>query len=181
MLQTAIPVTEALDPVARFFDKLPRFIQNALQKITVGSIARDGCRTPMQWDGSDGGGFTNNGAASWLPINSIAPGGDVQSQAEDPDSLLSFYKEILHLRSTYSHLSGGPLSLLTGQPLPRTVLGYTRGELAVYLNFGKRGRTVELPQSGWELLLSTHSSSSAPTAATLYLKPWEGVILKEKE
>jgi alpha-glucosidase len=83
---------------------------------------RDGQRTPMQWDGSDNGGFSKT--APWLPVPATAKTHNVADEAKDPDSVLAFYKKVLKLRHTSK-------ALLDGQYVPlnendQNVLSYLR-------------------------------------------------------
>src|SRR5215469_10651096 len=59
---------------------------------------RDGERTPMQWDSGPNAGFTTG--KSWLPVADSAQKHNVETQSNDPRSILSFYKEVIHLRKT---------------------------------------------------------------------------------
>lgn len=52
---------------------------------------RDNARTPMQWDASNMGGFTTANL-TWLGVNPNYKEINVESQINDPDSILSFYK-----------------------------------------------------------------------------------------
>jgi alpha-glucosidase len=55
---------------------------------------RDRHRHPMQWDGSDGGGFTTG--TPWLPL--VDPGErNVEDQRDDPGSVLSLVRELIAL------------------------------------------------------------------------------------
>ena len=60
---------------------------------------RDKCRTPMAWANAANAGFCPSGVTPWLPVNpDYAQGINVAEQINDPDSLLSFYKKMLHIR-----------------------------------------------------------------------------------
>ena len=60
---------------------------------------RDKCRTPMAWANAANAGFCPAGVTPWLPVNSdYAQGINVAEQENDADSLLSFYKKMLHVR-----------------------------------------------------------------------------------
>jgi alpha-glucosidase len=98
---------------------------------------RDGCRTPLPWDGSpDHGWPTNEGVRTWLPF---PPESDVRNRRDleaDPTSILHLYRRLLALRhrSTAFTLGGfTPLDLGGG------VLGYRRHTAdeswAVAINF----------------------------------------------
>jgi alpha-glucosidase len=65
------------------------------QGINIG-ISRDPQRTPMQWDGTRYAGFGE--VSPWLPVASNAAQVNVESQRDDPDSMLSFYRRLLALR-----------------------------------------------------------------------------------
>jgi alpha-glucosidase len=56
---------------------------------------RDRHRHPMQWDGSERGGFSRG--APWLPLVDPAER-NVEDQREDPDSMLSLVRELIALR-----------------------------------------------------------------------------------
>ena len=67
---------------------------------------RDGERTPMQWDASTGAGFTT-ASKPWLPIPPSASKYNVESESQDPDSILNAYKRLLSLRRTEPALRDG--------------------------------------------------------------------------
>ena len=61
---------------------------------------RNGCRTPMQWSEQANAGFCNQDAQPWLPVNpDYQKGVNVASQEKDPNSLLQFYRQMIHLRN----------------------------------------------------------------------------------
>jgi alpha-glucosidase len=71
-------------------------------------FSRDKCRTPMQWANAPNGGFSPAGVKTWLPVNpNYAQGVNVAEQWDDPDSLLSFYRRMLHVRSQTPALIAG--------------------------------------------------------------------------
>lgn len=59
---------------------------------------RDNARTPMLWDNSENGGFTQPGTKPWLRLNDEYPDINVQAQEQDPDSCLSYFRRLLTLR-----------------------------------------------------------------------------------
>jgi alpha-glucosidase len=59
-------------------------------------IGRDGERTPMQWTAGKNAGFT--GGKPWLPIPASYKTHNVDAEAKDPSSVLSFYRQVLALR-----------------------------------------------------------------------------------
>jgi alpha-glucosidase len=68
-------------------------------------LGRDPARTPMQWDGGPGAGFTTG--EPWLPLTDDHRVRNVESQRADPDSLLHLYRRLLALRRTEPALSIG--------------------------------------------------------------------------
>ncbi|MGD0004559.1 MAG: alpha-glucosidase [Anaerolineaceae bacterium] len=60
---------------------------------------RDKNRTPMAWANAANAGFCPPEITPWLPVNlDYAQGANVADQKKDPDSLLSFYRKMLHVR-----------------------------------------------------------------------------------
>jgi alpha-glucosidase len=96
---------------------------------------RDGERTPMQWNSGPNAGFTTG--KPWLPIPDSAKIRNVQTESENPHSILCFYKELIRLRKTEpALLEGTYVSLNESDP---KVLSYLRRSAAssvlVVLNF----------------------------------------------
>jgi alpha-amylase len=94
-------------------------------------------RTPMQWAGDEKGGFTTG--TPWQTFQKDVATKNVAAQADDPDSLLSLYRELIHLHVATPALANGdfiPLESSSG-----SVAGFLRradDELAlVVLNFSK--------------------------------------------
>ncbi|CAL8968600.1 Oligo-1,6-glucosidase [Cellulomonas sp. T2.31MG-18] len=103
---------------------------------------RDPLRTPMQWDLSQpDAGFTTG--HPWRPVP--AAGLDVATQASDPGSLLSLYRDLLRLRRTHPCLVGGDYAALDAGP---EVYAYRRSAqgatLVVLLGFADAPRHVTL-------------------------------------
>ncbi len=63
-------------------------------------------RTPMQWDSTPKtAGFTTG--TPWEPLQNDAETVNVAAQADDPDSLLNHYRQLIHLRSDQPALAYG--------------------------------------------------------------------------
>jgi alpha-amylase len=104
----------------------------------VGVKPDENIRTPMQWDGTAGAGFTRG--TPWQPVNGDVATVSVAAQTDDPGSLLSHYRRLIAARDRHDALRTGGLRQL-GADCP-TALAFSRssrdGEdnvLAV-LNFG---------------------------------------------
>ncbi|MEW8986760.1 MAG: alpha-amylase family glycosyl hydrolase, partial [Bacillus sp. (in: firmicutes)] len=73
---------------------------------------RDNSRTPMQWNASsDKAGFTS-GDSTWLGVNPNYVDINVETQVGDPDSILSFYKQLIRLRKDQPVFVYGTYELL---------------------------------------------------------------------
>src|SRR5437660_9301381 len=66
---------------------------------------RDGERTPMQWDDTANAGFSRSNP--WLPVPPSYKTHNVATELKDPNSILSFYKQVLALRHTSHALLDG--------------------------------------------------------------------------
>jgi alpha-glucosidase len=141
---------------------------------------RDGCRAPMQWDGSTYAGFS--GIKPWLPVHPDACRRNVAAQRADPASLLNFTRALIALRRQNPALVRGEFVLLSA---PRALLAYLRRTeaqtLLVLVNF--TGRPVrwsgELPagRRKWAALFPVESKKIdfaglvvEPHAISVYLQ-----------
>ncbi|MBN2047062.1 MAG: alpha-glucosidase, partial [Anaerolineaceae bacterium] len=101
---------------------------------------RDGCRSPMQWDGSEYAGFSSH--APWLPVHPNHARRNAAEQAANPASLLNFYKQMLKIRRENRALQTGSFTLLNEKP--RFILAYLREtetqSLMIALNFSSHER-----------------------------------------
>jgi alpha-glucosidase len=77
------------------------------QGINMGekNLSRDPARTPMQWDNSANAGFTTG--KPWLRISKNYQRVNVESQKQDPHSMLSFYRNLVALRQREPALKTG--------------------------------------------------------------------------
>jgi alpha-glucosidase len=144
---------------------------------------RDGCRTPMQWDSSAWAGFSR--VEPWLPVPESARTLNVESQRQDPRSLLCFYRELIALRRRSPALRLGELQLLH-VPGHDSVLAYLRSEGAerklVLLGFGERAEHLDLtaltPGQRWRVAFSSMPSRhpGERLGPALALAPFEVLI-----
>jgi alpha-glucosidase len=140
-------------------------------------LGRDPERTPMQWDGSAGAGFSSG--KPWLPINADWRERNVEAQAAEPDSLLSWYRSLLALRRREPALRRGTIRFLDA---PKDVLAYERfdeasgGRIAVFLNFSSRAHEIPIGKKLRVLLGSSRSASSILEAGYASLGPCEVLV-----
>ncbi len=114
---------------------------------------RDGCRTPMPWNGrEDGVGFTETGVEPWLPIDPRHRDLAVNAQEVDPASVLAFTRKWLAYRRAQPGLVHGAIRFLDLGP---NVLGLERGEgdnrRLVLFNLGEAEARVALPEGRWTM------------------------------
>lgn len=64
-------------------------------------LHRDKARTPMQWDNSSSGGFTNS-SHPWLPLSDNTSKANVQNELEDSRSHLNIFRSLVRLRNQAS-------------------------------------------------------------------------------
>ncbi|MBG1111626.1 alpha-glucosidase [Staphylococcus aureus] len=83
---------------------------------------RDNSRTPMQWDDTLNGGFTNG--EPWFPVNPNYKTINVAQQLEDEHSVLQFYKDLIQLRKSNDVYVYGQFDLVDAENLQ--VFAYTR-------------------------------------------------------
>ena len=125
--ELALPDAE-LDP-AKALDPVPHRTGDP-------SRNRDECRTPMQWDGGPGAGFTD-GAEPWLPF---ADDRSVAAQREDPGSTLHFVRDVIALRRERADLREGGYEAVDG-----AAWVYRRGEgTVVALNLSDSPVSVDV-------------------------------------
>ena len=77
----------------------------------AGSKPDERIRSPMQWENSESAGFSD-GEDLWQPLQDTEnlSYANVAGQTDDPDSLLSHYRRLIHLRNANSALRRGDLT-----------------------------------------------------------------------
>jgi alpha-glucosidase len=147
---------------------------------------RDGERTPMQWDTSQDAGFST-ADRTWLPIPPSAQTHNVAAEEKDPNSVLSFYRQLLHMRHKEpALLDGNYIPLNQNDP---NVLAYVRRykdeAIVVVLNMSAKDQAVKLDLSPLhihspkfsKLLTSVDKPLTGP-ADQLSLTPYQVFIAK---
>ncbi|NYH14476.1 alpha-glucosidase family protein [Paraburkholderia bryophila] len=82
---------------------------------------RDGCRTPMPWEPGSNGGFSQQNP--WLPVNPEHVELCATRQADDANSVLSFYRQFIAWRKQHPALHFGDMELL---PVHDQVVAFRR-------------------------------------------------------
>lgn len=102
---------------------------------------RDGCRTPMVWDGSEYGGFST--VKPWLPVKAPQRARNVAAQEGVAGSVLEFYRAMLAFRKA-SALAGRATRFID---VAEPVLAFVRGDALLCL-FNLSNETVTLSVEG---------------------------------
>jgi len=144
---------------------------------------RDPQRTPMQWDGSPGAGFSTGDP--WLPVGTSAATVNVAAQRDDPASMLCHYRRLIWYRKGSAALRAGGYRSLPDAPDGCYAYLRTAGDerLLVALNF--TGQPLEyragLGTDRGRLELATDPDRRAGEEVgldPLRLGPDEGVVLR---
>ncbi len=143
-------------------------------------LGRDPARTPMQWDGSPGAGFTRPGVRPWLPLSADTATRNVEAQSRDPESMLSLTRRLLALRRARPALHRGTYRPVDG--VPDGVYAFRRehgpDRLLVLLSFLPAPARVRLPERARSLLLSTEPGGGPEARDAAVLRPHEGAVLE---
>lgn len=159
-----------------------RDIQDPFEKNVPGmGLGRDPERTPMQWNTQKYAGFSQT--KPWLPIPEQAQKYNVATELKDPQSMLSFYKALLHYRKTAKALLYGEYTSLGLNDIP--VFGYIRTHeketLLVLLNFSDQPQNIMLGYKQAHIILNTlldKPSGQIINLENFSLRPHEGYLLK---
>jgi alpha-glucosidase len=132
---------------------------------------RDGMRTPMPWTDGPGGGFTEADTRPWLPLGDTDR--NVESQRNDPTSILRLARDLISLRRETPDLSTGSYEPL---PAPDGVWGWRRGHHhAVVINCSDGD--VTLSGLGGRVCIGTDRSREGEAISdSLALGAWEAVV-----
>ena len=125
-------------------------------------------RTPMQWTGATGGGFTTG--TPWETLQSDSATANVAAQDTVAGSLLNLYRKLIHLRATNEALAEGKLVALTsGDPGVAAYLRRTTNHtVMVVVNLATSQKALSItsatravsPGSYWSLDLMTNQKGA---------------------
>ena len=106
--------------------------------------SRDNARTPMQWSSQINGGFTTG--KPWLQVNTNYTDINVEKELSNPNSILSYYKELIKIRKNNSTLLEGSFFRI---PSSKELFVYERAlenqRCIIVLNF--TNKIVSLPEN----------------------------------
>jgi oligo-1,6-glucosidase len=142
---------------------------------------RDNARTPMQWDSSAHGGFSD--AEPWLPVNPNTDEINVQAAVVDPESVFHHYRRLIDLRHRHPVVVEGRFRLLLPEDPQIWAFTRTLGAETLLVLANCSSKPADVPRDGIPhlagdtLLLGTHDGRDG-----LELAPWESrVYLRDDE
>ncbi len=145
----------------------------------VSKYSRDNARTPMQWTNQPNAGFTTG--TPWLKVNPNYTTINAAAQQDDPDSVRSFYKQLIALRKNEEYKETIVYGILepVWEDRHNLMAYYRKGEknILVIGNFQKEEQTVELPSAFKKVLLNNDSSFKIE-GNQLFLNGYQAVILE---
>ena len=141
--------------------------------------SRDNARTPMQWDGGPGAGFTTGDP--WLAINPNHTEINVAAQLADPDSVFHHHRRLIKLRHRMPVLVHGAFEDL--DPHHEQVFAYTRSldgdRVLVIINFGDEPVDYRLPDEiglGDLLIDNIGVAPSRLDSGNVRLDAWQAAV-----
>jgi alpha-glucosidase len=146
---------------------------------------RDAQRGPMVWEMGGNHGFSE--CDPWLPFTKHANWYTVESQELEPDSMLSFYRSLIELRSNEPALRQGNCVFL--EQKNTSLIVYTRildeTQFLVLVNFSSEKQSASLGEFGLhssdsEEIFSTTSVTKQPRFSyeNVNLDGYEGVLFR---
>jgi len=144
------------------------------------NVGRDPERTPMQWDSSSSAGFTIG--TPWLPVSPDYKEKNVERESRDSNSMLSFFKELIHYRKNSPALLTGSYKPMESGNEHVFVFGRecASEKLLAAINFSDSEEIAALSVDG-TLLCNTHRGKCGGEkiqTTQLKLKPYEGLIIR---
>ncbi len=143
-----------------------------------GGRSRDPARTPMRWDGSPRGGFSD--AQPWLPVGADVAAINVAAQQADESSMLNLYRRLLQLRREEPALNVGEWH---DRGRRRAAIAYERsaGARRFLVLANLSDRAVEAPLSAvgthGSVLVSTLTSEPAAWSGRRRLEANEALVV----
>jgi alpha-glucosidase len=141
----------------------------------------------MQWDATPNAGFTGADKTPWLPVPPSAATVNVKDEEGKPDSLLTWYQTLIHLKKTNAAFAYGDNIML--DPTNTSVLSWMRQSpgapaVVVSVNFTAGQQTVNLsvPDTSGKVktLLKTPGAADPVSIGQIELGPF-GVYVGELE
>ena len=136
------------------------------------NVARDNCRTPMQWDDTRNAGFSTG--EPWIDVNPNYTQINAASQVDDPDSIFSFYRRLIELRHEMPTIVYGSYRpLLEDSP---SIWAYERELDGQVITVGCNWTTEEQPCDLWDEQPGTPLIGNYAEHKPGVLQPYEAYV-----
>lgn len=133
-------------PFIYYGDEIGMRYQKGLRS-KEGGYYRTGSRTPMQWTSGKNKGFSDTEGPLYLPVDTEEDASDVETQQNDPNSLLNVVKRFVHLRRTQEDFKAdSDFTVLYAEP-NRYPFVFQRGRFVVAVNPSGKEASCDLSQS----------------------------------
>ncbi|WP_077324352.1 alpha,alpha-phosphotrehalase [Virgibacillus siamensis] len=140
--------------------------------------SRDNARTPMQWSKEKHAGFTSG--EPWIKLADNYQTINAENAVQDPNSIFSFYQELVTLRKKYAIITYGDYQQLLAED--EHIFAYTRnwnGEtLLVVSNFYPETTTAKITRKDnceAEVLIANYNDP-VQLSERIRLRPYESVV-----
>jgi Glycosidases len=147
-------------------------------------LSRDPCRTPMQWSDQPHAGFSE--ATPWLRVDKKYARLNVEAQRNNPFSMLSLYRKLIHLRNREPALNQGTYTPVSSND---QLIAYRRDSplgdsFLIILNLTSRPcryRQTEPFLKGKIVISTAPELENTPIAPNIYLGGDEGIVIRLEE
>ncbi|MCL2699889.1 MAG: alpha-glucosidase [Defluviitaleaceae bacterium] len=140
--------------------------------------SRDNARTPMQWNSAKNAGFTDGDP--WLRLNPNYKEINVESQENDKDSVLSYYKKAIAFRKNTPAIVYGAYTAVCGGN--ERVFAYERAldceKYLVILNFSDKETAFSDSRLNGYSGVALSNYDRTEIGGKLILSPFEALVLK---
>jgi alpha-glucosidase len=137
---------------------------------------RDGCRTPIAWEGTaPNGGFSEG--RPWLPVSPAHLPRAVAEQEADPSAILHHYRRAIALRHDHPVLATGDDD---GVHSRGDVVHFVRHDenetIFCAFNLGEEPADVPLPQGAWAPIGTDLGTVTKAENGLIHLGPWQSCL-----
>lgn len=146
----------------------------------VNRKTRDNARTPMQWNFDRNSGFSD--VKPWFDVNSNYKSINVKKDLQSRDSIYRFYQKLLQLRKEDSIMIDGefrPLYINDSEiyAFIRELSGHKKLIVCSLCTYNKKFEVPKNVGNISKVILSNYEKDININDRTIYLKPYEGVVV----
>ncbi|MFA6755223.1 MAG: alpha-glucosidase [Bacilli bacterium] len=148
---------------------LPKGIANKI----ASSVSRDDERCPMQWNSKVNAGF-NNGTKPWTFLNTTYKNGvNVDDETKDENSILNYYKKLIHLRNDIDILQFGEfVELKSNKNIAKYIRNYKNKKILIIINLSSK-YIKDIDSYNKKLLLSNYNEKPSEKLPPFYAAIYE--------